>query len=72
MENEYDYAVTLSYDGKEPHWIRRYKNALEAVRVYDSFTDWGFADEYSTINFAEPNGKLWTKHFYRNGLVVGK
>lgn len=68
--NDYDYAITLSYDGKPPHWTKRFKFALEAVRVYDSFTDWGFADEYATVNLAEPNGKLWTRHLYREGRKV--
>ena len=68
--NDYDYAITLSYDGKPPHWTKRFKFALEAVRVYDSFTDWGMAENYSTVNLAEPNGKLWTRHLYREGRKV--
>ena len=72
IETEYDYAITLSYDGKEPHWTKRYQYALEAVRVFESFIDHGFADEYATVNFAEPNGKLWTKNLYRKGVVSGK
>lgn len=71
MENEYNYAVTLFYDNEiEPRWTKRFKFALEAVRVYDSFTDWGFANEYATVNLAEPTGKLWTKHLYREGRRV--
>jgi hypothetical protein len=30
------------------------------------------AQEYATINFSEPNGKMHTKIFYRNGNVGGK
>jgi hypothetical protein len=34
--------------------------------------DWGFADDYATYNFSEPNGKMHTKIFYRDGKVGGK
>ena len=70
---EYEYAVTSTYDGK-PHysWTGRYDNALEAVNVYNSFIDYGFAHQYRTINLSEPNGKMHTKIFYRNGNVGGK
>lgn len=69
---DYNYAITLSYDGKEPHWSRRFEYALEAVRVFDSFTDWGLAENVATVNLSEPNGKMWTKNLYRNGVVNGK
>ena len=69
---DYEYAITASYDGKPPHWTARYTDAITAVEAWQKFVDWGFADEYATINFAEPNGKLHTKHFYRNGEVSGK
>lgn len=67
---EYNYAVTLSYDGQAPHWTKRFEYALEAVRVFDSFTDWGFAENYATVNFSEPSGKMWTRHLYREGRKV--
>lgn len=69
---EYSYAVTCSYDGEKPHWIGRYSNALEAVNVFNQFTDWGNAKEYSTVNLSEPSGKMHTKNFYTNGKVVSK
>jgi hypothetical protein len=72
MEKDYLYAVTCSYDGKPPQWVARFDNALDAVNSYRSFTDWGFADEYSTVNLSEPSGKMHTKHFYRSGKVVTK
>ena len=72
LETEYEYAVTCAYDGKEPHWTKRYQFALDAVRAYETFIDHGFADEFATINLAEPSGKLWTKHLYRGGKVSGK
>ncbi len=69
---EYLYAVTCSYDGKAPHWIARFDNALDAVNSYLSFTDWGFADEFATVNLSEPTGKMHTKNLYRTGMVSVK
>ena len=69
--NEYLYSVTCTYDGdKSPHWIGRYDNALAAVESFQSFTDWGMALEYSTVNLSEPSGKMHTKLFYREGRKV--
>ena len=69
---EYLYAITVSYDGNAPHWTGRYSDALTAVNEYNKHIDWGFADEYSTVNLSEPNGKMHTKNFYRNGKVSVK
>jgi hypothetical protein len=68
--NEYLYAVTLSYDGATPHWVGRYSDALTAVNAFNEFVDWGFADEFSTVNLSEPSGKMHTKVFYREGRKV--
>jgi hypothetical protein len=70
MENEYLYAVTVSYDSKPVHWTGRYSDALSAVNTFNSFEDWGFADEYATVNLSEPSGKMHTKLFYREGRKV--
>jgi hypothetical protein len=67
---EYNYAVTVSYDGNAPHWTGRYSDALSAVNTFNSFEDWGFADEYATVNLSEPSGKMHTKLFYREGRKV--
>jgi hypothetical protein len=70
---EYEYSVTSTNDNDfNAKWIGRYDNALEAVNVYNSMVDYGFANEYRTINLSEPNGKMHTKIFYRNGNVGGK
>lgn len=66
------YKITCAYDGKPPHWSMQLDNALDAVNSYRSFTDWGFADEYSTVNLLEPSGKMHTKIFYRGGKIGGK
>jgi len=67
---EYLYAVTVSYDSKPVHWTGRYSDALSAVNTFNSFEDWGFADEYATVNLSEPTGKMHTKIFYREGRKV--
>lgn len=70
---EYLYSVTCSYDGEaNPRWVGRYSDAISAVESYQKFVDWGTAVEYSTINLAEPNGKLHTKTFYKSGEVSVK
>jgi len=68
--NEYLYAVTVSYDSKPVHWTGRYSDALSAVNTFNSFEDWGFADDYATVNLSEPSGKMHTKLFYREGRKV--
>jgi hypothetical protein len=68
---EYLYAVTSTNDSAtSPNWVGRYANALDAVNVFNSFIDYGDANEYRTINLSEPSGKMHTKTFYRNGKVV--
>ena len=70
---EYEYAITATYDSNDkPYWVGRYTDALTAVTEWNKIVDWGFADEYATYNFSEPNGKMHTKIFYRGGKVGGK
>jgi hypothetical protein len=69
---DYLYAITCSYDSKPPHHTARYSDAISAVEEWQKCVDWGFADEYATYNMSEPNGKMHTKTFYRNGNVGGK
>jgi hypothetical protein len=71
--NEYLYAVTSTNDSEaSPNWVGRYNNALDAVNVFNTFVDHGFALEYRTVNLSEPSGKMHTKIFYRSGIVGGK
>ena len=68
---EYEYAVTVTYDSApKPIWAKLYNNALEAVTEFNKIVDWGFADEYSTVNLSEPSGKMHTRTFYREGRKV--
>lgn len=71
MEKEYDYALTVSYDGKL-FGTYRYTDMLQAVEAWDKCVDYGEAKEYATYNLSDPFGKMYTKHFYRNGEVNGK
>ena len=64
------YQITVSYDSKPIHWNKNYDDALQAFEGFLSFTDWGFANEYSTVNLMTPTGKMYTKVFYREGRKV--
>lgn len=64
------FQISVSYDSKPIHWNKNYADALEAFTAFLSFEDWGFADEYSTVNLMTNTGKMYTKIFYRDGKVV--
>lgn len=64
------YQITVAYDSKPIHWNKNYDDALQAFEGFLSFTDWGFANEYSTVNLMTPTGKMYTKVFYREGRKV--
>jgi hypothetical protein len=67
------YKVSCQYDFEEsPHWSANYEDEFEAWKSFFSFTDWGMANEYSTVNIYTPALKCYTKVFYRNGMVVTK
>ena len=65
------YKITCTYDGDiTTRKMWQYADALDAFTNFDKFTDWGFADEYSTVNLELPTGKMYTKIFYREGRRV--
>jgi hypothetical protein len=66
------YQITVAYDGNPIHFNKNYEDALEAFTAFLAFVDWGWANEYSTVNLLIPSGKLYTKNFYRNGKVTQK
>jgi hypothetical protein len=68
---EYNYALTTSYDGELIHTLR-VSDTLEAVEAWNKCVDFGDAKEYATYNLSNPMGKMYTKTFYRNGVVNGK
>ena len=64
------YKITVSNDGAPSHWSMQYSDELEAHKEFAKFIDWGFADEYATVNLMTPTGKMYTKIFYREGRRV--
>jgi hypothetical protein len=68
---DYNYALTIHYDG-DYRSSHRFSDALTAVEAFQKCVDAGDAKEYATYNLLEPNGKMHTKNFYRNGKVTGK
>lgn len=68
---EYNYSITTSYDGELVHTLR-VSDMLEAVEAWNKCADVGMAKEYATYNLSDPMGKMYTKNFYRNGVVSGK
>jgi hypothetical protein len=66
------YKITLSYDNNAPHWQGDYYDEMEAWKAFFSFTDWGFANEFSTVNIYTPELKCYTKNLYRSGMVATK
>ena len=50
---DYEYSITVTYDSAPtPTWVGRYDNALSAVTEINKIVDWGFADEYATVNLS--------------------
>ena len=64
------YKITVQYDNQPIHWTQTYSDELQAHKEFAKFVDWGFADEYSTVNLHTPTGKCYTKIFYREGRRV--
>jgi hypothetical protein len=62
--------ITIAYDGRLPHYEWIQTDILEACRQFDRIKDWGFADEYATVNLLLDNGKMYTKIFYRKDRIV--
>ena len=65
-----NYKITVAYDENAPHFTQQYSDELQAHTEFAKFIDWGFADEYATVNLFTPSGKCYTKVFYREGRRV--
>ena len=65
---EYNYALTISYDGELVSTTRT-ADLLEIVNAWNKCVDFGDAKEYATYNLSDPIDKMYTKTFYRNGNV---
>lgn len=68
---DYNYSITTYYDGNLVSTFRT-ADMLDAVDTWNKCRDFGDAKEYATYNLSDPTGKMYTKHFYRNGEVNGK
>lgn len=64
------HKITLAYDENAPHWEKEYEDEFEAWKDFFAFVDWGFANEYSTVNLYTPALKCYTKIFYRTDRKV--
>jgi hypothetical protein len=64
------YKITVAYDEKIAHHTQQISDELEAHKEFAKYVDWGFANEYSTVNLYTPSGKCYTKIFYREGRRV--
>lgn len=65
------YKITCTYDeATTPYVSFEFSDALQAFEEFAKFVDWGFADKYSTVNLSLPDGKMYTRIFYREGRKV--
>jgi len=64
------YKITVANDSEPIHYVNTYSDEMKAWEAFFEFTDWGFANEYSTVNIYTPVGKCYTKLFYREGRKV--
>jgi hypothetical protein len=65
------YKITVTYDSNTaPDYTFQYSDELQAHKEFAKFIDWGFANEYSTVNLLTPTGKMYTKIFYRKDRKV--
>lgn len=68
---EYNYSLTIAYDGELVSTTRT-ADMLEIVTAWNKCVDFGDAKEYATYNLSDPSGKMYTKTFYRSGMVSVK
>jgi hypothetical protein len=65
------YKITVTYDeAVTPNYAFQYSDELQAHKEFAKYIDWGFADEYSTVNLYTPTGKCYTKVLYRKDRKV--
>jgi len=65
------YKITVTHDSNPvPIGVYSYSDELQAHKEFAKFIDWGFANEYSTVNLLTPTGKMYTKIFYRKDRKV--
>ncbi len=65
------YQLTISYDGKKIS-SHTFGDAISAVETFQKCVDVGDAKEYAVYNLLEPNGKMHTRWYSRDGKAGGK
>ena len=66
-----NYRLTVRYDeNPELVWDSEIADEKIAWNEFFLFKDWGFANEFSTVNLYTPSGKCYTKIFYREDRRV--
>ena len=65
---DYIFQVFISEDGAVTYTCQ-FNNALEAVKLYNSVTDYGFAKYEREIVLIEPNGVSHTKAYSAYSVV---
>jgi len=61
--NNYYFTITIKEDDELSKTLI-YTSALEAINVYNRFTDYGLAKWTRSIVLREPNGTIHTKLFH--------
>jgi hypothetical protein len=65
---DYIFQVFISEDGSVTY-TQQFHNAIEAVKLYDSVTDYGFAKYEREVVLLEPNGVSHTKTYQAYSVV---
>lgn len=65
-----NYKITVAYDEQPVHFTQQYSDEFQAHKEFAKYIDWGFADEYATVNLYTPALKCYTKIFYRKDRKV--
>ena len=56
------YMLTIARDGESPaRSIYFYGDAIDAVKGYEAYKDWGFAKDFLTVELYEPTGRVHSK-----------
>lgn len=66
---KYEFLVQVTEDGSIS-FSHKYTSAVEAVRAYDSFVDYGTCKYWREIVLVEPNGKGHSKVFDAPDLLA--
>ena len=64
------YKITVANDSEPIHFINTYSDEMKAWEAFFQFTDWGMANEFSTVNIYNSEMKCFTRHFYREERKV--